>query len=401
MLSFKEQKEEKLRERIRKKRDSMRCLRAKRKAAKEYMNYLLAGGTPSFVATPFPTHITSNNNAINCSSTLHLYNEEEFDNKSLDINYIHKHAKRRIAFNNAVKDGEKLYKLAKERQYTDCSVDTSWSYDDLQRKKKRLQMRERAMSECRRCVSGYEDKYIDLSRNKEHPKGWDPWSHICITCFYGELKNVISATPPPPTEYYTSKYLSSIENCIAQCQLPHILEKKFGDVVLNDGTRLLVDHSKLAEFLLQIGIQWLKPRADGDIKQAGISQGECKAKVSDMFWRRSDHVIKRVGNVIEACLYADLAVHYNPTSISANRQRGYAMHACGNTAQALISLEKAVELADTDCDDFDELIEELEGTKSKRKCELRNLERWKRSDRTYSSGMSSSAWREKCLEEDW
>ena len=112
-------------------------------------------------------------------------------------------------------------------------------------------------------------------------------------------------------------------------------------------------------------------------------------------------MLKRVGNLTEASLYADLAVHYNPTSIMANRQRGYAMHACGNTAQALISLEKAVELADTDCDDFDELIEELEGTKSKRKCELRNLERWKRSDRTYSSGVSSSAWRVKCLEEDW
>ena len=83
MLSFEEQKEEKLRERIKKKRDSMRCLRAKRKAAKEYMNYLIAGGTPSFVATPSPTHITSNNNAINCSSTLHLYNEEEFDNQIL------------------------------------------------------------------------------------------------------------------------------------------------------------------------------------------------------------------------------------------------------------------------------------------------------------------------------
>ena len=122
MLSFEEQKEEKLRERIRKKRDSMRCLRAKRKAAKEYMNYLLAGGTPSFVATPSPTHITSNNNAINCSSTLHLYNEEEFDIKSLDINYIHKHAKQRMSFNKAVKDGEKLYKLAKERPMVGASV---------------------------------------------------------------------------------------------------------------------------------------------------------------------------------------------------------------------------------------------------------------------------------------
>ena len=89
------------------------------------------------------------------------------------------------------------------------------------------------------------------------------------------------------------------------------------------------------------------------------------------------------------------------------------MYACGNTAQALISLEKAVELLDTEQDtsyvagrrltEYGEHIlrEELEGTRMKRKCELRNLERWKRSDRTYSSGMSSSVWREKCLEEDW
>jgi len=391
-ISFKEQNH---RERRRKQRDSMRRLRAKRKIAKDYMNYLLAGGTP-FVATPAPVH---NNISINSPSTLHLYNEEEFDTNSLDINYIQEHAKRRIAFTNAVKDGERLYQLALERQYKDCSVDPSWPWHALQRKKKRLQKRERAMSECRRCVSGYDAaKYIDLQRYKELPKEWDPWSHICITCFYGELKNVISATPPPPTEYYTSKYLSSIENCIAKCEQPHILEKQFGDVVLNDGTRLLVDHSKLAELLLVIGIQWLKPRADGVVSQRGISKGECKAKISDMFRRRSDHVLKRDGNVNEASLYADLAVHYNPTSIMANRQRGYAMYACGNTAQALVSFEKAVELADTDCD---ELIEELADTRSKRELELINLEEWKRSDRTYNSGISSSDWREVCLEYEW
>jgi len=399
-ISFKEQKH---RERRRKQRDSMRRLRAKRKAAKDYMNYLLAGGTP-FVATPAPVH---NNISINSPSTLHLYNQEEFDTNSLDINYIQEHAKRRIAFTNAVKDGERLYQLALERQYKDCSVDQSWPWHALQRKKKRLQKRERAMSECRRCVSGYCAKYIDLQRYKELPKEWDPWSHICITCFYGELKNVISATPPPPTEYYTSKYLSSIENCIAQCEQPHILEKKFGDIVLNDGARLLVDYSKLAELLLDIGIRWLKPRADGAIKQAGISKGECKAKVSDMFRRRSDHVLKRGGNVNEASLYADLAVHYNPTSMLANRQRGYAMHACGNTAQALVSFEKAVD-ANSECrllpsqkTQAQELIEELADTRSKRELELNNLEEWKRSDRTYSSGISSSDWREICLEYDW
>lgn len=389
MLSFEEQKEEKLRERIRKKRDSMRCLRAKRKAAKEYMNYLLAGGTPSFVAIPSPTHITSNNNAINCSSTLHLYNEEEFDIKSLDINYIEEHAKRRMAFTNAVKDGEKLYKIAKERQYTDCSVDTSWSYNDLQRRK-------RNMRECWRC-------YMGIRCCHEYGHSQNNELYIKYTCLHCQLKHIISATSPAASSNISDveNYLARIDSCIRLCGESTIINKKFGDVVVNDGVRLLVDHSKMVEFVLQIGIQWLKPRADGVIKQAGISQNECKAKVSDLFRRRSDHVLKRVGNLTEASLYADLAVHYNPTSIMANRQRGYAMHACGNTAQALISLEKAVELADTDCDDFDELIEELEGTKSKRKCELRNLERWKRSDRTYSSGMSSSAWREKCLEEDW
>jgi len=166
------------------------------------------------------------------------------------------------------------------------------------------------------------------------------------------LKNIISATPPTASSNISDveNYLERIDSCIRLCGESTMINKKFGDVVLNDGVRLLVDHSKMEELVLQIGIQWLKPRADGVIKQAGISQGECKAKVSDMFRRRSDHVLKRVGNLTEASLYADLAVYYVPTSIMANRQRGYAMYACGNTAQALISLEKAVKLLDTEQD---------------------------------------------------
>jgi len=168
-MNFNEQQQ--LERRRKQKRDYQRRVRANRKDAKDYMNHLLAGGTSLSVATTAPMHkFTANKNiSINSPPTLHLYNEEEFDIKSLDINYIEEHAKRRIAFTNAVEDGEKLYKLAKERQYTDCSVDTSWSWHELQRRK-------RNMRECSRCYMGIQccHKYGHSAFSNEQYKKYMP-----------------------------------------------------------------------------------------------------------------------------------------------------------------------------------------------------------------------------------
>ncbi|KAL7523208.1 hypothetical protein ACHAXR_000072, partial [Thalassiosira sp. AJA248-18] len=66
-----------------------------------------------------------------------------------------------------------------------------------------------------------------------------------------------------------------------------------------------------------------------------------------IFYSNRSLVRMQMGKITEALEDADMAVSHDGTYVKAHWRRGQASNACGNTSQALVSFEKALELDPT------------------------------------------------------
>lgn len=104
--------------------------------------------------------------------------------------------------------------------------------------------------------------------------------------------------------------------------------------------------------------------------KGGEKDDETSKKDVAIFYSNRSLVRMQMGKVTEALEDADAAVENDPTYVKAHWRRGQASNACGNTSEALVSFEKALELEPSN----KALAKEVQNAKAKKEQEEKLLE---------------------------